>query len=325
MVETDKVEAAPRRRGFPVGRSAGRKVARAQIALARLLGEGRLSPYLFLLPFLVLYAIFLIFPIVQGLYVSLTDWDMMRPHKPFVGLDNFRFLFSRDSLFWPSVRATLAYIFLNVPVKIILGLVFALALNQKVRGTIAFRTAIFVPFVINTAAIGLLWQWILNSQVGMLNFYLGRLGLPPQRWLAEPTWTMLVVVGVTVWWSIAFNAVVFLAGLQDIPEEFYEAARIDGAGPWGCFWYITLPCLKAPAMFVTIMQIIGSFQAFGNIYMLTAGGPVDATRVLMIHLYETGFAYFRMGPAAAIAVILFIMVMVLTIIQLRLFRSRVED
>lgn len=320
------VGAAPIRGGpgFPEGLNSGKRPVRSRATTARLLGDRGVTPYLFMLPFLGLYAVFLLVPILQGFYVSLTDWDMMRPEKPFVGLDNFRYLFARDSLFWPSVRATLAYILYNVPVKIILGLVFALALNQKVRGTIAFRTAIFVPFVINTAAIGLLGQWILDPQVGVLNYYLTRLGLPPQHWLVVPTWTMLVVAAVTVWWSIAFNAVVFLAGLQDIPEEFYEAARIDGAGPWGCFWYITLPCLKAPAMFVTIMQIIGSFQAFGNIYMLTGGGPVNATRVLMIHLYETGFAYFRMGPAAAIAVILFVIVMALTVIQLRLFRGQEE-
>jgi multiple sugar transport system permease protein len=287
------------------------------------LREGAATPYLFLAPFLSLYAVFLLFPIGQGLWVSLTDWDMMRADKPFVGLDNFRYLFFRDSLFWPSVRTTVVYLVLNVPVKIVLGLAFALALHEKVRGTVFFRTAIFVPFVINTAAVGLLGQWILNPHVGALNYYLGRLGLPAQQWLAEPTWTMVVVVAVTVWWSIAFNTVVVLAGLQDIPEELFEAAKIDGAGAWNRLLHVTLPGLRGPVMFVTVMQIIGSFQAFGNIYMLTGGGPVDATRVLMIHLYETGFVYFRMGPAAAMAVMLFVIVMALTVVQLRLFRSEV--
>jgi multiple sugar transport system permease protein len=286
--------------------------------------EKALIPYSFLLPFLVVYLVFLIFPIGQGFYISLTDWDMMRPEKPFVGLDNFRFLFFRDSLFWPSVRATLWYLLLNVPVKIALGLLLALALNQRLRSTVIHRTAIFIPFVINAAAIGLLWNWILDPQVGILNYYLAKFGLPQQKWLVDPTWTMFAVVGVTVWWSIAFNTIIFLAGLQEIPEQLYEAARIDGANPWKCFWAITLPCLMPSTMFVTIMQIIGSFQAFGNIYLLTGGGPIDATRVLMIHLYETGFSYFKMGPASAIAVILFVIVMVLTIIQLRLFRRRVE-
>lgn len=282
-------------------------------------------PYCFLLPFLTVYFIFLIFPIGQGLYVSFTDWDMMRPEKHFVGFDNFRFLFFRDSQFWPSVKATLWYLVLNVPAKIALGLLFALALNQRMRSTVIHRTAIFIPFVINTAAIGLLWSWILDPQVGILNYYLAKLGLPVQKWLVEPTWTMFAVVGVTIWWSIAFNTIVFLAGLQEIPEKFYEAAKIDGANPWNCFWSITLPCLMPTTMFVTIMQIIGSFQAFGNIYLLTGGGPVNATRVLMIHLYETGFSYFKMGPASAIAVILFVLVMVLTILQLKLFRRRAES
>jgi len=287
--------------------------------------ERAIAPYLFLLPFLVCYLIFLIFPIVQGMYVSLTNWDMMRPEKPFVGLDNFKLLLFRDSLFWPSVKATAWYIFLNVPIKIAFGLLLALALNQRLKSTVIHRTILFIPFVINTAAIGLLWNWILDPQVGLLNYYLVRLGLPPQKWLVNPSWTIFAVVGVTFWWSIAFNTIVFLAGLQEIPEKFYEAAKIDGANAWDCFWNITFPCLAPTTLFVTVMQIIGSFQAFGNIYLLTGGGPVNATRVLMIHLYETGFSYFRMGPAAAIAVILFIIVMILTIMQLWFFRRKVVE
>ena len=186
------------------------------------------------------------------------------------------------------------------------------------------RTTIFMPFVINIAAIGLLFQWILDPQAGMLNYYLDKIGLGKQQWLVNPTWTMEIVVLVTIWWSIAFNAIVFLAGLQDIPEEFHEAAKIDGGDAWQRFWHITLPCLKGTTMFVSVIQVIGSFQAFGNIYMLTGGGPNNATRVLMIHMYETGFFYFKMGPAAAIGCILFVIVMLLTVIQLRLFRGQVE-
>jgi multiple sugar transport system permease protein len=282
-----------------------------------------LSPYLFLLPFLILYFIFMIFPILQGLYVSLTNWDMMSPEKPFVFLKNFRFLFFEDPLFWTSVSATLQYILINVPIKIVLGLALALLLNQKLKGMTFYRTTIFMPFVINIAAIGLLFQWILDPQVGMLNYYLDKIGLR-QQWLVNPTWAMEIVVLVTIWWSIAFNAIVFLAGLQDIPEEFHEAAKIDGGNNWQRFWHITLPCLKGTTMFVSVIQVIGSFQAFGNIYMLTGGGPNNATRVLMIHMYETGFFYFKMGPAAAIGFILFLIVMVMTLIQLRLFRGQVE-
>lgn len=283
-----------------------------------------LSPYLFLLPFFSLYSLFMIYPIVQGLYVSLTHWDMMSAQKPFVGLKNFRFLFFEDPLFWRSVWATLEYILVNVPIKILLGLALALLLNQKLKGMTFHRTTIFMPFVINIAAIGLLFQWILDPQAGMLNYYLDKIGLGKQQWLVNPTWTMEIVVLVTIWWSIAFNAIVFLAGLQDIPEEFHEAAKIDGGDAWQRFWHITLPCLKGTTMFVSVIQVIGSFQAFGNIYMLTGGGPNNATRVLMIHMYETGFFYFKMGPAAAIGCILFVIVMFLTVIQLRLFRGQVE-
>lgn len=292
--------------------------------LKRIFIAGSLTPYMFLLPFLILYLLFVIFPIAQGLYVSLTDWDMMNPQKPFIGLDNFRHLFFDDPLFWTSAWATLKYILLNVPVKIVLGLILALILNERLKGIVFHRTSIFMPFVINIAAIGLLFQWIFDPVVGMLNYYLGKIGLGSQQWLVDPTWTMEIVVLVTIWWSIAFNTVIFLAGLQDIPEELYEAAKIDGSNSIQRFCYITLPCLKGTTMFVSVIQVIGSFQAFGNIYMLTGGGPSHATRVLMIHMYETGFYNFKMGPAAAIGFILFIIVMALTLIQLWLFRGEVE-
>ncbi len=285
----------------------------------------RAAPYLFLLPFLALYFVLIIIPIFQGLYVSLTDWDMMSPEKSFVGLKNFEYLFFGDPLFWLSVKATFLYILINVPVKIVLGLILALALNQKLKGMTFHRSAIFLPFVINIAAVGLLFQWILDPQVGMLNYYLPKAGLAPQHWLVDPTWTMEIVVLVTVWWSVAFNAIVFLAGLQAIPEELYEAARIDGGNAWQRFWHVTLPCLKGTTLFVTVMQVISSFvQAFGNVYMLTEGGPNNVTRILMIHLYETGFYNFEMGPAAAIGVILLVMVMALTAGVLFFFRGQVE-
>ncbi len=281
-------------------------------------------PYLFLLPFMAMYIVLILYPIVQGLYVSFTDWDMMSPEKPFVGLKNFKYLFFYDPLFWGSVKVTLQYIFTNVPVKIALGLALALIFNQKIKGMVFYRSAVFLPFVINIAAVGILFQWILDPQIGVLNYYLQMMGLPPQKWLVDPTWTMEMVVMVTVWWSIAFNVIVFLAGLQEIPEEFYEAARIDGANAWQRFWNITLPCLRGTMLFVVVIQVIGSFQAFGNIYMLTTGGPANATNVLMVQLYKTGFFYFQMGPAAAIGVIIFVIVILLTLAILATFKKQVE-
>jgi len=187
------------------------------------------SSYLFLLPFLILYFALTVFPIAQTIQISLSKWDMMSPNKPFVGLKNFRDLFFNDPLFWISVKATLAYIFSNVPLKIVIGLILALALNKKLPGKAFHRTAIFIPIVINIAAVGLLFQWIFNPRMGALNYYLQKIGLGPQEWLIKPTWTMAVVVLVSIWWSVAFNAIVFLAGLQSIPGGLYEAAKIDGA------------------------------------------------------------------------------------------------
>ncbi len=281
----------------------------------------KITPFLFLLPFLSFYVVMQLFPLFQNFRVSFTQWDMMSPDKPFVGLDNFKYLFLSDPFFWASIKATLLYIVLNVPSKIVIGLALAVALNQGLWGKTFHRTAIFLPFVINSAVVGLLFGWMLDPQSGMVNYFFKKLGLPPQQWLVDPTWTMEIVVLVTIWWSIAFNTIVYLAGLQGIPEELYDAAKIDGCTPWQSFWHVTLPGLRDTTMFVVIMQVIGSFQAFGNIWLLTHGGPVNATRVLMIHLYRIGFYFFRMGQAAAIAVIIFIIVLILTLIMLSMFRK----
>jgi len=306
------------------GRKSAVSAALAKKGTKNILSKKRISPYLFVLPFFILYTALILYPIVQGFYVSLTDWDMMSPDKPFVGLKNFEYLFFKHPQFWNSVNVTLQYIAINVPVKIALGLGLALLLNQKLPGAAFHRGALFLPFVINIAAIGILFRWIVDPQSGILNYYLQLIGLPAQDWLVNPAWTMEMVVVVAVWWSIAFNVIIFLAGLQEIPEELYEAAKIDGANAWHRFWNITLPCLRGSMLFVVIMQVIGSFQAFGNIYMLTDGGPNNATNVLMILLYRTGFFYFRMGPAAAIGVVIFVIVIVLTLVVLAMFRKQVE-
>ncbi len=230
------------------------------------------EPYLYLLPFLAFYLVLQLVPMAQNFYVSLTEWDMMSPEKPFVGFDNYKNLFFNDRLFWGSVKSTFQYIALNVPLKIVTGLALALLLNLNLRGRAFHRAAIFMPFVLNTAVVGLLFKWILNPQFGMLNYYLGKIGLGPQQWLVKPDWTMEIVVLVTVWWSVAFNTIIYLAGLQGIPTELYDAGKTDGCNAWGRFWHITLPSLKNTTLFVVVMQVIGSFQAFGNIYMLTGGG-----------------------------------------------------
>jgi len=307
-----------------IDRKSAVSAAPAKKRTKTIFSKKRISPYLFVLPFFILYTALILYPIVQGFYVSLTDWDMMSPEKPFVGLKNFEYLFFKNPQFWNSVKVTLQYIAINVPIKIAMGLGLALLLNQKLPGAAFHRGALFLPFVINIAAIGILFRWIVDPQSGILNYYLQLVGLPPQDWLVNPAWTMEMVVIVAVWWSIAFNVIVFLAGLQEIPEELYEAAKIDGANAWHRFWNVTLPCLRGSMLFVVVMQIIGSFQAFGNIYMLTDGGPNNATNVLMILLYRTGFFYFRMGPAAAIGVVIFVIVIILTVAVLAMFRKQVE-
>jgi multiple sugar transport system permease protein len=279
-----------------------------------------LTPYLYLAPFLLFFIVFQIYPIFQGLYVSLTKWDLATPPR-FVGLANYAGLL-KDTLFWTALRNTSLFVLMNAPLAVVVPLCLAILVNEPIHGRAIFRSAFSTPLMISVASVGVLWQWFYNPNFGLINYYLGLLGLPGQNWLSQTGWAMIAVVVTTVWWTSGFNMILFLAGLQDIPEHLYDAAKIDGAGSWGLFRYVTLPGLRATLLFVGVTTIIGSFRVFGQVFVMTNGGPFDSTRTIVQHIYESGFRYFKMGVASSVAWVLFGIVLIFTFIQFRLLREQ---
>ena len=282
--------------------------------------RGFLYPLLFLAPFLVFFAVFLLYPIGYGFYISLTKWDLLTDPQ-WVGLDNYRRLLD-DTLFEKSLRNTALFVALNVPLAVVIPLLLAVLVDHPILGRGIFRSIFTTPLMMSVTTVSLLWVWFLNPTFGLVNHYLGMVGFPDRYWLNQSPWALVAVVVTTVWWATGFNLILFLAGLQDIPEDLYDAAKVDGAGNWSLFWNITLPGLRATLLFVTATTIIGSFRVFGQIYVMTQGGPYDSTRTVVFHIYETGFRNFRMGGASAVAWVLFLIVVVFTLVQFRLLRER---
>src|ERR1044071_5856787 len=200
---------------------------------------GSLTPYLYLSPFLLFFAVFQIYPIFQGLYVSLTKWDLATPPR-FIGITNYINLLSTDTLFWTALRNTSLFVALNAPLAVAIPLGLAMLVNEPIHGRAIFRSAFSTPLMISVASVGVLWQWFYNPAFGLINYYLGLVGLPGQNWLQQTGWAMIAIVVTTVWWTSGFNMILFLAGLQDIPEHLYDAAKIDGAGRWALLRYVTI-------------------------------------------------------------------------------------
>ncbi len=298
---------------------------------ARASGGGRrgpgLAPWLFLLPYLLLFCAFVLAPAVYGLWISLHDYDYTLPGKPFVGLDNYVKLFSPDSVtfsdFWSSMRATGIFTLFSVPLLLVIPLAVALLMNRRFPGRNAFRALYFAPYVLGVAVVAVLWRFLLDSNIGVVNQYLAKLGLPEGiPWLTStpPAWVALV--GVTVWWTLGFNAVIYLAGLQDISPELYESAKVDGANAWDSFRHVTLPGLKPVLSFVTMVTILASANMFGQSYLMTRGAPGAETRTAIYYIADTGLKNYQMGDAAAMSYVLTIVLVVLSIGVFWLFRER---
>ena len=287
---------------------------------AWLIGErGIAFPLLFLSPFLLFFGVFMLYPIAYGFYVSLTAWDFMTDPR-WLGLENYRRLLD-DSLFHTSLRNTVFFASLNVPLVVVIPLGLAVLVNDPIFGRTFFRSAFTAPLMISVASVGLLWTWFLNPAFGLINYYLTMLRLPEQNWLNQNGWAMVAIVMTTVWWTTGWNLVLFLAGLQDIPDHLYDAAKVDGARGWQLFRDITLPGLRPTLLFVTATTVIGSFRVFGQVFVMTNGGPFDSTRTIVQHIYEKGFRDFSMGGASAVAWVLFMIVAVFTLLQFRLLRD----
>lgn len=275
----------------------------------------KLSGLLFVSPLLLGFLVFSVYPLIASIYLSFTDYNIYLPPS-WVGLSNYIELIQNER-FWKVMKNTLVYTVANVPFQVVLSLLLASLLNQKLRGIYLFRTTYFVPVVTSWVAAGVTLRWILASDVGLLNVLLSYIGIKGPAWLMDPNWAMVAIVLANLWKGVGFNAMLYLAGLQDVPQEIHDAAKVDGASRVQKFLFITIPLLRPTTFFVTTMAIINSFQVFDNIYVMTGGGPMDATRVIVYHLWETGFMYLRMGEASAIAWILFAIIFAVTVLRWR--------
>ncbi len=279
------------------------------------------TAYLFLLPAIALLGAFVLYPLVQLLWMSVHDWDILRGDARFVGAANYRAILE-DEAFWQSLFNTFIYVAATVPLGVVLSLALALLLNKKLRGVGFLRTAIFTPVVTSTVAAGIIFVWLMDYDTGLLNALLGVFGIAPINFLQSERWAMPAVVLMTLWKQAGYNMVLFLAGLQAIPEDVYEAAAVDGAATgWQVFRHITLPLLAPTTFFVTIISVIYAFRAFEQMYAMTRGGPVGSTTTLVYYIFDKAFKYGNMGQAAVVATLMVVIVLCVTAIQFRLQRQ----
>ncbi|WP_241011167.1 carbohydrate ABC transporter permease [Mycobacterium camsae] len=278
---------------------------------------------LFVAPNLAAVLLFMLFPLGFSLYMSVQEWDVFTPAK-FVGLANFRQLFTSDPLFLIAMRNTVIYSLGTVLPTVLISLIVAGVLNRKVKGIGIFRTIVFLPLAISSVVMAVVWQFVFNTDNGLLNIMLGWVGIGPIPWLVEPHWAMVALCMVSVWRSVPFATVVLLAAMQGIPENMYEAARIDGAGEVRQFASITVPLIRGAMSFVVVISIIHAFQAFDLVYVLTGanGGPETGTYVLGVMLFQHAFSFLEFGYASALAWVMFAILLVLTVLQLRITRRR---
>jgi len=287
-----------------------------------------LTPYLFILPHLLFFAAFLGWPLFYGLYISLFDFDFLRPeYRPFVGLGNYRNLFDPASIqfadFWRSLKNTGLFVLWSVPPLVAVALVLAVLLNGRYRGRNLFRALFFAPYALSVTVAAVLWRWMFE-QGGLVDTALGRLGLAPVPWLGAMPWAWVAITVATVWWTVGFNTVIFLAALQDIPDMLYEAASIDGATAAQQFFLITVPLLRPVLVFVIITTLLASANLFGQPFIMTGGGPVQQTESVIMRIYSEGILQNRMGSAAAMSVLVAAILLVLTALNFRFF-GRAEE
>lgn len=287
---------------------------------ARREARERLTASLFLAPDVVGLLVFVVLPILAALLISFTNWNALGTPR-WVGLVNYQRLLS-DPQFWSSLRVTAIYTVVYVPLVFAVSLGLAVLANQRLPGIGLFRTIFFVPVVLSLVVTGLMWRFIFDEQVGLLNYALSLVGMAPRAWLGDVNLALPAIIVVSVWINMGYYMTIFLAGLQDIPREFYEAARIDGANAWHAFRRITLPLLRPTSLFVLVVTLIGSFQVFDQIWVMTKGGPADATQVTVIYIYKQAFQYLSLGYASAIAFALFLVILVISLAQFWLLRAR---
>jgi multiple sugar transport system permease protein len=274
-----------------------------------------LEGWLFASPWIAGFLVFTAGPMLAAAALSLSDWNLLTPPR-FVGFENFAQLLTTDPLFRKSLEVTTLYALVAVSLGVIIGLALAMLLNAPIRGLRWYRTAYYLPSVLSGVAVALLWSWIFTPDLGLLNYFLSQIGIQGPDWLGEPAWALPALIVMSLW-HVGSGAIIYLAGLQGIPTELYEAAQVDGAGPWQRLWSITLPLITPVLFFQLVVGIIGALQTFTEAYVMTQGGPNNATLFFVLYLYQNAFQYFRMGYAAALAWFLFAYILVLTILVFR--------
>jgi multiple sugar transport system permease protein len=269
-------------------------------------------------PWIIGFSVFVAGPLIASMYLSFTKYNVLRPPE-FIGLQNYVYAFTKDDLFLPSIGRTFYYALLSVPLAMVGSLFVAVLLNQKLKGTAFWRTMYFLPTLTPLVAAALLWRWMLNPDVGLVNYLLGLVGIDGPGWLSSIQWAIPALVLMGLWASVGgARMIIFLAGLQDVPMEMLEAAEIDGAGLWAKFWHVTMPLLTPTIFFNLVLGIIFALRTFEVAFISTAGGPARATWFISLHIYQNAFVSFDMGYASALAWLFFIIVFGMTYLQFRL-------
>ena len=276
---------------------------------------------LFLLPYGVLFTVFVVSPVIYGFIISLHKWYILAPHPTFVGLANYSAVL-KDDLFRIAFLRTAYFVVMVVPLGNALSLLLAVGLNQNYRGTTLYKVAYYLPVLTSVSVVAILWRWLYSTQFGLLNYYLGRAGLGGVNWLTSTLTAMPAIALLSIWWGAGGNMLIYLAGLKNIPKELLEAAEIDGASPMQRFGALTWPLLKPTTLFCVVMSIIASSQVFGQTYILTGGGPYYSTLTVILYMYQQGFGLYQLGYAAAVGYVLFLAVLVFAVLQFKLLAYR---
>jgi ABC-type sugar transport system permease subunit len=280
-----------------------------------------------LIPILALFAIFAFAPVGIVLWLSLHRYNQLAPTAPFIGLRNYEFAFSQDPYFINALIVTLKYALVAVPFNLIIALPIAMGLNQVTRLRAVFRSAFFLPTVASAVAVSLIWNFMYQPQAGALNAFLGSVGLPQPSWMADPAVTLWAILVTAVWQDLGYNILILLAGLQTIPDDFYDAAKVDGAGPFARFKDVTIPLLSRTLLLVTVLTMISYLQQFTYVNIMPAGGPggpIHTTETLVLYVYTKAFSNMQLGYASAISALLMVIILIITLIQFRFLRTRWE-
>ncbi len=288
----------------------------------RWLNGESITALLFILPSLIGFTVFYAVPAVRGIWISFTNWDLLRP-ATFIGIENYVKLFN-DPEFWNALKVTLYYVLLNIPLQTVLAMVIAVMMSRLTKSMVV-RAMIILPWLMPPVVVGLIWLWLLDPNLGIVNAGLKALGLPMIAFFGLPRWAMPTIAMINIWEYVGYTALLIFAGLQSIPGSVYEAASIDGASENQMFWKVTVPLLRPVLVFVVVTSVIGSFQIFDTIAITTKGGPVNATKVINWYIYEQAFSRFNMGYATALSMVLFLILIFVSLVQMRLMRAGESD